>query len=479
MRTITLPPIATAAAWRDAARGLASAAVPPEAVDWRYGNAAPGLFDEAAAPPTAGRFTVPRAFVELAERVCWHSDPERFARLYGVLWRLRDQPGLIQDRGDPALAKLRQMEKSVGRDIHKMRAFLRFREVGDSSAPRRAFAAWFEPEHHIVEPNASFFQRRFGDMDWLIVTPDLSARFEAGQLTFEPGRPRPDIPEDATEALWTTYFRNIFNPARLKVKAMQAEMPKKYWKNMPEAREIPDLIASAEERALAMRAATPTQPPAYARAIKERPMPEQQPPAPDTLAALHEAARGCTRCDLYRNATQVVVGEGSTDAEMMFVGEQPGDQEDLAGRPFVGPAGRLFDEVVAEAGIDRSRTFVTNAVKHFKFAPRGKRRIHQRPDAGEIQACRWWLEAERRLVQPLLIVALGATAAESLTGTGKGILKRRGTVETAFENVPVFLTVHPSYLLRLPDADLKAQERERFRQDLAAAQAHLVELRAT
>ena len=478
MQTVILPRIGTARAWRDAARGLAAAGTPPEAVTWRYGDEAPGLFDAPASPPRDASLAVPRAFVNLADRVCWHADPERFARLYALLWRLRDARGLMEDRGDPALAKLREMEKSVGRDIHKMRAFLRFREVGEPDAPRRAFAAWFEPQHHIIEPNAPFFARRFGDMDWLIVTPDLSARFEGGKLTFEQGRTRPDIPEDATESLWTTYFRNIFNPARLKVKAMQAEMPKKYWANMPEARAIPDLIASAEARSAAMRGALPSQPPAFARAVKERPMPQADTPAPDSLAALLVAARGCTRCDLYRNATQVVVGEGSTDAELMFVGEQPGDQEDLAGRPFVGPAGQLFDEIVEKAGIDRSKTFVTNAVKHFKFAPRGKRRIHSKPDAGEIEACKWWLEAERKLVQPILIVALGATAAESLTGTGKGILKRRGTIEATFDNVPVFLTVHPSYLLRLPSEDLKAEAREVFRADLVAARAHLEALRA-
>jgi DNA polymerase len=478
MRAIDLPRIGTAQAWRDAARGLAAQQVPPENVAWRYGDAAPGLFDLKAPLPPRANLTVPRAFLELAETVAWHSDPERFARLYALLWRLRDTPGLMADRGDQALAKLREMEKSVRRDIHKMRAFLRFREVGEPDAPRRTFAAWFEPAHHIVEPNAPFFARRFGDMDWLIVTPELSARFEAGDLTFEPGRPKPDIPDDATEALWSTYFRSIFNPARLKTRAMQAEMPKKYWKNMPETRAIPDLIAQAQSRAQAMRDAVPTQPPAYARALKERPVPQPDAPAPDTLAALRAEAAACTRCSLHANATQVVVGEGPADAELMFVGEQPGDQEDLAGRPFVGPAGQLFDEIAAAAGVDRTRTFVTNAVKHFKFAPRGKRRIHQKPDAGEVQACRWWLEAERKLVEPMLIVALGATAAEALTGTGKGILKRRGGIEATADGTPVFLTVHPSYLLRLPTEDLKAEARLAFRRDLEAAVAHLEELRA-
>ncbi len=155
----------------------------------------------------------------------------------------------------------------------------------------------------------------------------------------------------------------------------------------------------------------------------------------------------------------------------MFVGEQPGDQEDLTGRPFVGPAGRLFDEVLGEAGIDRAEAYVTNAVKHFKFKPRGKRRLHEPPNAHEIQHCRWWLDIERKRVQPGLIVALGATALESLTGNRKGLLKRRGTVEAVDDGTPVFVTVHPSFLLRLPDRAQQAEERARFRDDLRAAAA--------
>ena len=201
-------------------------------------------------------------------------------------------------------------------------------------------------------------------------------------------------------------------------------------------------------------------------------------PRPRSLSALHDAAAECTRCPLYRNATQVVVGEGPRSAELMFVGEQPGDQEDREGRPFVGPAGRLFDRLAEDAGVDRRRTFVTNAVKHFKHAPRGKRRIHQKPDAGEVEACRWWLEIERQLIRPKLIVALGATAAQSLTGTGRGILKRRGAVETAEDGTPVFLTVHPSFLLRLPTDEAKAAAREDFRRDLVSVLGHLDRIRA-
>ena len=211
----------------------------------------------------------------------------------------------------------------------------------------------------------------------------------------------------------------------------------------------------------------------------EMPKSTEAAPVYRSLPALARDAAGCTRCPLYEGATQVVVGEGPKDAELMFVGEQPGDKEDLAGKPFVGPAGRLLDEACEAAGIDRRIVFVTNAVRHFKYQMRGKRRIHQRPNAGEIKACRWWLDAERKLVRPRLIVAMGATAAQSLTGDGKAVLARRGSVErTSDGEHPVFLTIHPSALLRLRDREERRAETERFHGDLRSVAGHLEELRA-
>jgi uracil-DNA glycosylase family protein len=177
-------------------------------------------------------------------------------------------------------------------------------------------------------------------------------------------------------------------------------------------------------------------------------------------------ARGCTRCDLYKHATQTVFGEGPLDAAIIFVGEQPGDQEDLAGRPFVGPAGAVFDEALEKAGIDRSTVYVTNAVKHFKFVLRGKRRIHNKPDAGQIEACRWWIEHERELIQPKLTVALGATAARSLIGKIVTIGKVRGEPLTLADGSECWVTVHPSSLLRIPDREGRREARAMFVSDL-------------
>jgi DNA polymerase len=182
--------------------------------------------------------------------------------------------------------------------------------------------------------------------------------------------------------------------------------------------------------------------------------------------ALLGDARRCKRCDLYRHATQTVFGEGPLDARIMFVGEQPGDQEDLAGRPFVGPAGAVFAAALEKAGIERSTVYVTNAVKHFKFVAKGKRRIHNKPDSGEIAACRWWIEQERELIRPPLTVALGATAARSLVGKTVTIGKVRGEPLTLEDGSECWVTVHPSSLLRMPDAEARREARTLFVRDL-------------
>ena len=186
----------------------------------------------------------------------------------------------------------------------------------------------------------------------------------------------------------------------------------------------------------------------------------------ESIAELRHQAEGCTRCDLYRNATQIVFGEGPGKAEIVLVGEQPGDQEDLAGKPFVGPAGKVFDSILDDAAIDRRKVYVTNAVKHFKFEPRGKRRIHSKPNAGEIQACRWWLDKELDLIKPNLVVALGATAAQSLLGKAVPITKMRGDMVERKDGLRVFLTIHPSFILRIREHAEKEAEQERFLQDM-------------
>jgi uracil-DNA glycosylase len=436
--------------WRDAARALALRNTPPDRVIWQIEGAG-GLFASEAAPEPGGTpaFSVPRLFVELARSVICHSDPERFSLLYALLWRLRADPNILEDGADPVVRRVERMAKEVRRDMHKMRAFLRFREVETPEGAR--FVAWFEPEHHIVRANAGFFVRRFANLVWTILTPELSIHWDSEKLEEGPGSTRADAPGgDTVEEAWKTYYASIFNPARVKVGAMLKEMPKRYWKNMPETELVGTLIAGAQAREARMVEASRQSVGGNARAAWE---------------ALREEARGCTRCPLYKHGTQTVFGEGPLDARIMFVGEQPGDQEDLAGKPFVGPAGQLFDRALAEAGVDRGAAYVTNAVKHFKFQPRGRRRIHSKPNAGEISACRWWLEQERALIQPPLIVALGATAARSLFDKAVTISQMRGKPHIIPDGGEGWVTVHPSFLLRIRDN--REQEYARFVEDLA------------
>ncbi|WP_050577858.1 UdgX family uracil-DNA binding protein [Sinorhizobium meliloti] len=475
------------AGWRDVARRLAIAGVRPEEVAWEIGGDAGGISPslreeckggrhQTVAQPTrpAATLTVSRDFVERAETVFCHSNPERFALLYRMLWRMRLKPALLKIASDPDVRRFEAMEKAVRRDIHKMRAFVRFRKIGEGGDER--YVAWFEPEHFIVERNAPFFVRRFTGMRWSILTPFLCAHWESPDLSFTPGANIRDAPaEDAAEELWQIYYENIFNPARLKTQAMKKEMPKKYWRNLPEASLIPRLVAGADAAAREMIEKMPTAPAPHHAKVQAKHWPAPREPAPSDNAAgarstqaLREAAEGCRRCPLWRDATQTVFGEGPDDPAVVFVGEQPGDQEDIAGKPFVGPAGKVFDAVLEEAAIDRRKTYITNAVKHFKFEPRGKRRIHSKPNAGEVQACRWWLDHELALTKPELVVALGATAAQSLLGRAVPITKLRGQVIEREDGLRIFLTIHPSFILRLREATEKEAERERFLDDMRA-----------
>ncbi len=281
------------AGWRAAARALTLAGVRPEQVSWRVapGESPPALPE----PPPGTELKVPRSFVERAEAVVCHADPERFAFLHRLLWRLSNEPPLLSIASDPDVRRFEAMEKAVRRDIHKMRAFVRFRQLGE--APLERYVAWFEPEHHIVERNAGFFVRRFTGMRWTILTPRASADWDGERLVIGPGARREDAPpDDGAEALWQTYFASIFNPARLKVKAMQAEMPKKYWRNLPEASLIPELIAGADAKAREMIARMPTSPAPHHAKVQARHWPVPETPAiPDDGAAARHDRRAPRR----------------------------------------------------------------------------------------------------------------------------------------------------------------------------------------
>ncbi len=475
MRTIVLNHQVDFDGWRSAARAAALQGVPPEETIWSVQEAT-DLFAEPhdASPPT-GAFSVSRALVELAETAIQASDPERFALLYALIWRAhRGERHLLEDVADPTVQRVNRLAQAVRRDTHKMRAFVRFREVTEDAVTR--YVAWFEPDHYIVEANAPFFVRRFATMTWSILTPYRSAHWDGETLRLAAGAQRSDVPDDdALEAYWRAYFSSIFNPARLMVSAMTSEMPKKYWRNLPEAAAIPELIRSSRERTQIM-VDTPTVSPERAARPRRDPAPSVPATAATalsgSLAALATDAASCQRCDLYAHATQTVFGEGPMDARLMLVGEQPGDQEDLAGRPFVGPAGQMLDRALEQAGIDRRSVYVTNAVKHFKFEPRGKRRIHATPDRAEIEVCRFWLDQERAAVKPAVVVLLGASAARAVLGRAVTISRERGR-PIALPGGQAMVTTHPSYLLRIPDEDTKAREFAAMVADLQLANTWL------
>jgi DNA polymerase len=458
--------------WRAAARALRAEGTPPAEVAWTV-DGEDDLFGEPPAippPAIASAFTVPREFMDLAGQAIQHRAPERLSLLYRLLWRLGEEPHLLRIASDPDVRRVQAMVRQVSKAAHKMKAFVRFREV--SGARPETFVAWFEPAHRVVESTAPFFARRFSNMTWSILTPEACAHFDRTRLVFTPGADRGQAPtEDELEEYWRTYYASIFNPARLKTAAMQKEMPKRYWRNLPEATLIPQLIAAAETRTADMVAQAPSQPSRRIVRAAQR-IARDGAYGQDVPASLEEVVAGvdvCRRCDLWRDATQGVPGEGPAHARLMLVGEQPGDQEDIAGRPFVGPAGQVLDKALAEAGVPRDRAYVTNAVKHFKHELRGKRRIHQTPTTGEVSACRWWLDAERRLVRPRVIVALGATAALAVVGKATPIAANRGKALQLPDQAQGVVTCHPSFLLRVPDPAAKAKAYAAFVEDLKLA----------
>ncbi len=434
------------AAWREAARIALQAGVPPEAVTWisAANDSLISGVDASTLPASAPSSKVPASFLSLAGAVLCHRDENRHALLYRLLWRItHGTPKLLAISTDADVHRAYELAKAVQRDSHKMKAFVRFRELANGSDD---FVAWFEPEHWIVDRVAPFFARRFAGMRWAILTPYRSVRWDGAALEFGAGQTRADAPDyDSEETLWQTYYASIFNPARLNPRMMRQEMPQKYWGNLPEARLLPELIRTAGERTQDMVERAPLQ---VRRRVPAALAAEVAPQRDDTLISTQREASRCRACELWQPATQTVFGEGPTDARIMLVGEQPGDQEDLAGRPFVGPAGKLLDRALAQAGIERSAVYLTNAVKHFRFERRGKVRLHKSPGALHIKTCNAWLAREIQLLKPRAIVCLGATAANAVLKRDVQLMHERGSWQPFADGVQTLLTVHPSWVLR-------------------------------
>lgn len=461
-----------------------------------------------------------------------HSAEERWDIFFRLLWkRASREPGIFFNPADSDTAELMRMIRSVNRDIHKMHAFIRFQLVEDEVGP--VYLARYEPDHLILRRASGFFRNRFPNMRWRIETPRGSAAWDGKEIVFRthaetlngvskqagqqdsnmlkdglakddrvacaadsPGQKRGtrsrasvatndtarrkqpitlSASEAEAEALWREYYKSTFNPSRVNVRLMKREMPVRFWKNLTEAKEIAELVRTAEARTNEMREAlgsnSPMQPADHSGSSFGG-------SAVATVSSLEEArslAACCTGCPISRLGTRAIFGEGKANAELMVVGEQPGDEEDRQGRPFVGPAGKLFDAALAEAGLARSEVYVTNAVKHFKFEPRGRIRLHKKPSNDEIALCRHWLDAELRLVKPRLIVCLGNSAARSVCGREVSVTREAGRVLETRYGVPAVISVHPAYVLRSGEGPERKMAHQKLVESLQTAAALLME----
>jgi uracil-DNA glycosylase len=448
--------------WQKNARELLKKNISPREVVWVEESGQQPLFGGVSNGEVAGSaakaqlraneespsFKVPKRFVDLARNVAAFRDSKKWALLYSVLWRIaHENHHLLKVETDDEVIQLLRMEDAVSRDVHHVHAFVRFKKVTDAEGER--YVAWYKPDHKSIRLAAPFFAERFAAMQWSILTPDGSAHWDGKTLSFGEGVDTPPANEDGLEELWSRYYATTFNPARTNLRMMRSEMPQRFWNNMPELANLGQVLAKAPGRVEEMIAVQRKTPGAGSFI----------PPSAD-LRELREAVKGCEGCELYKHATQPVFGAGPTDARVVLIGEQPGDSEDRAGRPFVGPAGEVLNRALAEAGLNRSEVYLTNAVKHFAFEERGKRRIHRTPRLSEVTACKPWMEAELERVAPEIIVCLGATAAKAIFGAQFRLTEQRGKfIESRFA-LKTLATYHPSAVLR---ADSQAAQDELYR----------------
>jgi uracil-DNA glycosylase len=403
---------------------------------------------------------LPQRLMLLLENLACFRHDSRWELMYRLAWRvLYENTRLLSDHADPDVANAMSMNGAVRRDIHKMHAFVRFREIV-ADGEESSYFSWFEPQHETLRPGSKFFVKRFPNMRWTIATPDGAAVWDQETLRFVDSGHAGDRPmNDASENLWRTYYHSVCNVARINPNAMQREMPKHYWRNLPEATEIGALMREGRAQFAARHTEGDhghfTAAKSLQRSLAQLPTPA-------------DGAQTCRACDIWKHATQAVEGEGPTTARMMLVGEQPGDEEDLQGKPFVGPAGKVLNDALAVTGLKRSEIYITNAVKHFKWEPRGKRRLHKRPTVGEVRICNVWLRSEIETIKPAVIVALGASALSALHPGSLSIDAARQMQLTHASGARIVATYHPSAILRA-EADRAANLRAALVEDLERA----------
>ncbi len=441
--------------WRVRAREMLQKGVRPKSGSWDTTQVMLFETEVRLKPLTSPK--VPAEFLKMAPYVAAARDEQRWELLYRLLYRLNHENAhLLKVTVDPDVHRMNILCKSVRRDIHKMHAFVRFKRAEIEGV--ETYVAWHKPEHLIMELGTPFFVRRFGDKPWSIFSADGSAHWNMKTLTFGPGMTQQEFGhEDPFDEVWKTYYKSIFNPARIKIKMMKTEMAPKYWSALPEAEIIQELIRNTPKQLQNMR-----------DAIQE----VAQPPENADWSQLKVAALACASCPLSQKATQTVFGEGSLQASIMIVGEQPGDNEDIAGQNFIGSAGELLNQALKDASIHRQDLYVTNAVKHFKFEREGKLRLHKKASGSEMHACKPWLEAEIAMVQPTVILCLGATASTAVYGRLVKIQVERGAPYTESGMAKnLLVSWHPAAILRSSSESEKHQRYQELVSDLRLALA--------
>lgn len=405
------------ATWRAATRHYVQKQVLPESISWRVAGKGetPWKLQAPNSVDNDEPLNLPRKLVTAVLEALQARQPERFALLYRVVYRFTHGLLDMEDiREDPDIQQLRELVQNIKQETEQFRlAFSTF------SNQRQSKSLHYTPQNYIVEANGRFCIERDAQ-PWEVITPYRRMWWDGNQLHFAMGEAEA---AQVSADMWQKDGQGI-------------------WQGYPNTVLVPTLEDVAQA---------------------------------SSLASLSAEAMDCRACSLWQPANRTVFGEGVENTPLMFVGEQPGDQEDLAGRPFVGPAGQVFDRALEEAGILRNHVYVTNAVKHFRFTLRNNRRLHQKPDQESVEACRIWLDAERKLVRPKLIVMLGVTAAQSLLKRPVTISRERSRIFQLDEQCSGLVTVHPSYLLRLPNEEAKAREYTRFVEDLRLAQSFITQ----
>lgn len=427
----------TFAGWREFARKMILEERPPQSIQWSSGNLSLFSLEKSEDKQNYTRsslndlthFSVPIDFLRVAEKVAYARDEDRWDLLYRLLYRLRfENRNLMNINVDPDVHRILNLAHSVRRDVHKMHAFVRFKKRIKNN--EEVYVAWHQPEHLILPLAAPFFVRRFGDKPWSIFTPDESVHWDLEKLSFASGIPQREFQnEDQWDEIWKTYYKSIFNPARIKIKMMKSEMSPKYWSSMPETSLIQSLVREAPQRLQEM-------------ALNHN----QAAHVPDlnSLEEVYIALNKCRACSLYQKNEELqraVCGSGNIKAKIMIVEDKPSE------------CTKILDQILEQSDLPKEKLFFTNAVKHSKTT---------KPTGSELHACKPWLETEIKYIKPKVIVALGSTAALAILGRLPKLSEERGKIirGSPFAEI-IILSWNPASLLQMSnkeEASLRFQQ---------------------